>query len=105
MPLVSQGARVGTRKAIACKECGYSVAYLDATMQSMSYSDGVEFSCFSYKRINHFNEWLMQAQAKENYEVSMDVMNAVCAELFRQRVTCLDDITPQKVRKSSKSFA
>ena len=49
---------VNTKSIMTCPKCGYAVTYLDATMSSMSYSDDVEFSSFSYKRINHFNEWL-----------------------------------------------
>tara|TARA_B110000046_G_scaffold84368_1_gene92465 strand:- start:1320 stop:2150 length:831 start_codon:yes stop_codon:yes gene_type:complete len=41
---------VSSKAIMTCPKCGYAVAYLDATMQSMSYSDDVEFSSFSYKR-------------------------------------------------------
>jgi ribosomal protein S27AE len=64
-PLCNETLMLINSKAImTCPKCGYSVTYLDATMSSMSYSDDVEFSSFSYKRINHFNEWLQQVQAK-----------------------------------------
>ena len=92
-------ALVSSKAILTCKGCGYSIAYLDATMQSMSYSDDVEFSSFSYKRINHFNEWLQQVQAKETYEISNDVLQAVMEELHRQRVTCIKEITTKKVRE------
>lgn len=90
---------VSSKAIMTCKACGYSVAYLDATMQSMSYTDDVEFSSFSYKRINHFNEWLQQVQAKENYEVPQTILDDVMAELHRQRVTDVADITPKRVRE------
>ena len=90
---------VSSKAVMTCKACGYSVAYLDATMQSMSYADDVEFSSFSYKRINHFNEWLQQVQAKENYEVPQEILDGVMKELHRQRVTDINDITPKKVRE------
>lgn len=90
---------VSSKAVMTCKVCGYSVAYLDATMQSMSYSDDVEFSSFSYKRINHFNEWLQQVQAKENYEVPHEILDAVMKELHRQRISDIKDITPKKVRE------
>lgn len=72
---------VNANAVMTCKSCGYSVAYLDATMQSMSYSDDVEFSSFSNKRINHFNEWLQQVQAKENFEIGQDILQSVVEEL------------------------
>lgn len=66
-PLCSETLRlVATKSVMTCPKCGYGVTYLDATMSSMSYTDDVEFSSFSYKRINHFNEWLQQVQAKES---------------------------------------
>ena len=46
-----------SKAIIACETCGYMASYLDATSNSMSYTDDVEFACFSYKRINHFNEY------------------------------------------------
>ncbi len=90
---------VNAKAIMTCKSCGYSIAYLDATMQSMSYTDDVEFSSFSYKRINHFNEWLQQVQAKENFEISDDILQSVMQELQRQRVSTLEEITPKKVRE------
>tara|TARA_B110001450_G_scaffold222990_1_gene219872 strand:+ start:846 stop:1994 length:1149 start_codon:yes stop_codon:yes gene_type:complete len=99
-PLCHDSLILVSNKAImTCKACGYSIAYLDATMQSMSYSDDVEFSSFSYKRINHFNEWLQQVQAKENFEIPESTMGAVMNELYRQRITNTQDITPKKVRE------
>jgi len=90
---------VNSKAIMTCPKCGYAVTYLDATMTSMSYSDDVEFSSFSYKRINHFNEWLQQVQAKENFELSDETMNSIMDELYRQRITKLEDITQKKVRE------
>lgn len=95
---------ISAKAIMTCSKCGYSVAYLDATMSSMSYSDDVEFSSFSYKRINHFNEWLQQVQAKETFEISQDILEAVMAELHRQRVTSVEDVTPKKVREVLKTL-
>lgn len=95
---------VSSKAIMTCKTCGYSIAYLDATMQSMSYSDDVEFSSFSYKRINHFNEWLQQVQAKENFEIPQSIMDAVMQELYRQRVMHTRDITPKRVREVLKTL-
>jgi hypothetical protein len=95
---------VSNKAIMTCRACGYSVAYLDATMQSMSYSDDVEFSSFSYKRINHFNEWLQQVQAKENFEIPNEILQSVMEELHRQRITSLEEITPKKVREVLKTL-
>jgi hypothetical protein len=94
-----------TKSIMTCTSCGYSVTYLDATMQSTSYMDDIGFfSSFSYKRINHFNEWLQQVQGKENYEVPLQILDEVMAELFKQRVTSVSDITQKKVRDVLKTL-
>lgn len=103
-PLCNETLMLISSKAImTCPSCGYAVTYLDATMSSMSYSDDVEFSSFSYKRINHFNEWLQQVQAKENFEISDQDMNDVMEELYKQRITSVDQITQKKVREVLKT--
>ena len=94
---------VNTKAIMTCPKCGYAVTYLDATMQSMSYSDDVEFSSFSYKRINHFNEWLQQVQAKENFDISDEVMHEIMDELYKQRVT-KDQINQKRVREVLKTL-
>lgn len=99
-PLCNETLMLINSKAImTCPSCGYSVTYLDATMSSMSYSDDVEFSSFSYKRINHFNEWLQQVQAKENFDLSDENMQNIMEELYKQRITDISQVTQKKVRE------
>ena len=95
---------INTKSIMTCPKCGYAVTYLDATMTSMSYSDDVEFSSFSYKRINHFNEWLQQVQAKESFDLPEENMQAIMEELHRQRITDVADITQKKVREVLKTL-
>ena len=89
---------IATKSIMACQTCGYATTYLDATTSSVSYGDEVEFASFSYKRLNHFNEWLQQVQAKESFEISQDVIDQVMNELHRQRVQ-YEDINQKKVRE------
>jgi len=100
-----QGAMllIATKSLLSCQQCGYSTTYLDATTSSVSYGDEVEFSSFSYKRLNHFNEWMQQVQAKETTELPQSVVDAVMAELHSRRVQ-LADVTPQRVREALKSL-
>ena len=47
-----------------------------------SYTDPPrEVSYFAYKRINHFNEWLAQFQAKEKTELPNEIYTNICKEL------------------------
>ena len=95
---------VPTKSVITCTKCGYSASYLDATTSSISYGDEVEFASFSYKRINHFNEWLQQVQAKETMEISQEVINKVMEEIYRQRITDVELITHKKIREVLKTL-
>lgn len=94
---------ISTKSILCCQSCGYSTTYLDATTSSVSYGDEVEFASFSYKRLNHFNEWLQQVQAKESTEISQQVLDQVMDELHNQRVK-LKDITNVKIREVLKTL-
>ena len=45
-----------------------------------------EVSYFAYKRINHFNEWLAQFQAKESTDIPEDVYEKILVELKKERI-------------------
>lgn len=52
-----------------CPECAIIVPFMDCSSSSTAYGDEVEYSSFSYKRINHLNEWLKTFQARESTPV------------------------------------
>jgi hypothetical protein len=43
---------------LKCTNCGRSDPYIDATSSTMSYGEDMEFAAFTYKRINHFQQWM-----------------------------------------------
>jgi len=92
------------KSLMTCSECGWSSTYLDATTQNTSYDDTVEFSIFSYKRVNHFISWIAHCQGKENFEVPTDVLQKVMEELYRQRITNMQDISQKKIREALKTL-
>ena len=92
------------KSMMTCPECGYSTTYLDATSQNTSYDDTVEFSVFSYKRVNHFIQWIAHCQGKESYEVPKEIIENVMEELYKQRVTSVEEITQKKVRDALKNL-
>lgn len=94
---------IATKSLMTCPACGYAMAYIDATTSLVSYGDEVQFASFSYKRLNHFNEWLQQVQAKETFEIKQHIVDAVMEELYRQRVR-LSAITTQRVREVLKKL-
>ena len=103
-PKCSTDMRVVPCKAIlCCSTCGYTATYLDATTSSISFGeDQVEFTNFSYKRSNHFQDHVQNFQGKETMRISDPILQKVMEELHRQRVTSVHDITAQRVRSTLK---
>ena len=94
----SEMVLVPAKAILACPKCGRSASFLDATSSAISYEENVEMVTFSYKRGNHFQDWLSNVQGLEAYEVPASIIDAVMLELYKQRVTRLDEITTQRVR-------
>ncbi len=89
---------------LSCPQCGRSKDYLDATSASTAYGEEVEFSSFSYKRSNHFQEWLNSFQAKETTEIPQRIFDRVMGELYRQRISDPAAITTKKIREVLKDL-
>ena len=89
------------KSIMTCPQCGYAVAYLDATSSSTAFDENIEFSQYSYKRVNHYSMWLSLVQGKEAHRVPDDVLEAVMADLYdRQHITDPKDITCKRVREA-----
>lgn len=93
----------GVKSMLVCKQCGYTLPYLDSTTQNMSYTDEYDFSTFSYKRQSHFDDILKLVQGKESLVVGNDIITAIMRELHAQRVR-KEDITPMRVRNVMKKL-
>jgi hypothetical protein len=87
-----------------CTQCGFQEFVL-VDSDKPSYKDPPrEVSYYAYKRINHFNEWLAQFQAKESTEIPQEVYEAICAELKKERITQLEGLKPAKIREILKKI-
>jgi hypothetical protein len=81
-----------------CEKCGI-IDHIVIDSDKPSYKDPPpEISYFAYKRINHFNEWLAQFQAKESTEIPQDVFDQILMEIKKERIVNTCDLTPSKVR-------
>lgn len=69
---------------LACPNCGRSTGFLDATSSALAYGDEVEFTSFTYKRINHFNEWLNLFQGKESTEIPPAIFQRIMERLYEK---------------------
>jgi len=88
---------------IYCENCGFTEEVL-INSEKVSYKDVPrELSYFAYKRINHFNEWLAQFQAKETTLVPISVFEDVNYELQKNINLKCGDIKYQTIRDILKS--
>jgi hypothetical protein len=87
-----------------CTQCGYQEFVL-IDSDKPSYKDPPrEVSYYAYKRINHFNEWLAQFQAKESTEIPTEVYDAICTELKKERIMDYRTLSRLKVREILKKL-
>jgi len=88
-----------TEATLCCPSCGYE-EFILIDSEKPSYKDPPrEITYFAYKKINHFNEWLAQFQAKENTDIPQDVIEAIMAELRKQRISDPKKIKAEKIRE------
>lgn len=87
-----------------CQKCGDEKNIL-IDSDKPSYKDPPrEVTYFSYKRINHFNEWLAQFQAKETTDIPQEVYNAIIFELKKERINNMNNLNPKKIREILKKL-
>jgi hypothetical protein len=84
---------------LGCPSCGYE-EFILVDSEKPSYKDPPrEITYFAYKKSNHFNEWLAQFQAKENTDIPADVIEAVVAELRKERISDPKRVKKEKIRE------
>lgn len=87
-----------------CTNCG-AQEFVLIDSDKPSYKDPPrEVSYYAYKRINHFNEWLAQFQAKESTEIPPEVYDAIVAELKKERIMDYRTLKQSKVREILKKL-
>ena len=82
-----------------CRDCG-AVEYILNT--ELTYKEEQETSekviNYSYKRENHFNEWISQFQAQESTTIPPEVIQQLRNEFKKMKIQKLNEITHAKVR-------
>lgn len=87
-----------------CSKCGRTEYILIDSEKPSFREPPPEVSYFAYKRINHFNEWLSQFQAKESTEIPSDIYQLILLEMKKERINDLNRVTPQKIREYLKKL-
>jgi RNA polymerase-binding transcription factor DksA len=87
-----------------CMDCGYQ-EFILIDSDKPSYKDPPrEVSYYAYKRINHFNEWLAQFQAKESTDIPSEVFDVILVELKKERILDTNNIKQTKIREILKKL-
>jgi hypothetical protein len=81
-----------------CRECGAVEYILGDEVGFKEEQDLEKHMVYSYKRENHFNEWISQFQAKESTHVPEEVIAKLRTEFRKQKVKDLNEITHEKVK-------
>ncbi len=90
--------------SLVCPKCGLTVDYLG---EELSYKEEQEIEknfVYSYKRENHFNEWISQFQGIESTTIPTEIIDQLRYEFQKQRIKKLEDITHPKVRNVLKKL-
>ncbi len=89
---------------LICEKCGYTDKVI-INSEKISYKDPPrESSYFAYKRINHFNEWLAQFQAKETTDIPEEVYNGILKELGKNKFIDISNISYKSMREILKKL-
>lgn len=87
-----------------CNEC-FAVEHILTDNEKPSYKDPPkEISYFSYKRINHYQEWLNQIQGKETTDIPETVFDQIMLELKKQRILNTKELTGKKIKEILKKL-
>lgn len=87
-----------------CKKCGKSINVLVIT-DKVSYNDPQsEITYYTYKRINHFNEWLAQFQAKERNDLPNEIYENIYSELKKNKYLVLTNLKYNDIREILKKL-
>lgn len=74
---------------LVCDRCGFFTPLFDYSSHNLSYEQTQNMdnsSSCSYKRINHFNEFLSLLQAKESSKIPEEVLNVIREQCKKERI-------------------
>lgn len=87
-----------TQSEEICIKCGMAIYVQGDEVGFKEEQEHEKNIIYSYKRENHFNEWISQFQAKESTSVPEDVINQLRTEFKKQKIKDLNEITHEKVK-------
>lgn len=89
---------------VVCNRCGFTEDVI-INSEKVSYKDPPrESSFFAYKRINHFNEWIAQFQAKETTDIPDNIYKDILFELNKHKNLNMNEIKYKQIREILKKL-
>lgn len=89
---------IPTNATSFCENCGREeTVLLDIDLPGVK-DQNKDTTYFNYRKINHFNEWLAQFQAKETTDIPQDVYDMILLEFRKERKRDISNLTPKKLR-------
>lgn len=85
---------------LVCGRCGFFTPLFDYSSQNLSYEQIQNMdnsSSCSYKRINHFNEFLSLLQAKESSKIPEEVLDTIREQCKKERID-VKQVNAEKVK-------
>lgn len=88
-----------------CQDCGICRNHHGYELSYQDEQDHAERNInYSYKRSNHFQEWLNQLQAEETTTIPPEVIDVLRNEFKKEKIQVVDSITHAKVRSFLKKL-
>ena len=95
---------IESESILLCNKCGVQ-EYVLMNQNKPSYKDPPrEYTFFAYKRINHFNEWLSQFQAKESTYIPDQIIEDLHKEIKKEKITDISKINTKRIRRFLKKL-
>jgi Poxvirus Late Transcription Factor VLTF3 like len=88
-----------------CTKCGFTEYVLGQETNFKEEQEMEKHVIYSYRRENHFNEWINQFQAKESTSVPPELIKQLREEVQKQRIQDSSELTHRKVREMLKKIS
>lgn len=82
-----------------CENCGIQKTIILNSEKPSFKEPPVESTYFAYRKINHFNETLAQAQGKESTDIPEEILKQIYLEIKKDRIKNIKKLTSKKIKK------
>jgi len=90
---------------LICYDCGITESYNVSELPEWNHAETHEYTKpYSYKRTNHFKEWITQIQGREGTNVPDEVIQLLILEIKKERLTDKSLITYYKIKEFLKKL-